>query len=275
MIETISMSVLILLLLLVGWFVFTVVTSPSLTRNWSPDQAIMPVIHFLDKNKVRINNIRDIKYRTTRDFELEFYDRTIAIDDIEMAWLIISPFGGLGVAHTFVSFGLKDGTYLAISIEIRRKKGKRFNPVKAFFRQFEIMYVIADEADVIKVRTNTLKATVRIFPIKTEKEKIRSVFIDMLKRADKLSKAPEFYNTLWNNCATNLIKHTKRFSEKPIPYWDLRYLFPEGIDKIAYRLEMIDTDLPFDAFRDHFDITQVAQDADKAKNFSVAIRQHL
>ncbi|MCK5919206.1 MAG: DUF4105 domain-containing protein [Cocleimonas sp.] len=272
--------ILILIIVLVvvaviGIAIFLNVTNPSLKRNWSPDQAIMPSIHFIDDDTVRINNIRNIHYRTTRDFDLEFYDRTIKLDDIESGWLVISPFAGFGAAHTFVSFGFKDGSYLSISIEIRRKKGISFSPIKAFFRQFEMMYVIADERDVIKVRTNTIKATVRLFPIQTEKEHIRAVFVDMLKRADALGKEPEFYNTLWNNCTTNIIKHTRRFSEKPIPLWSLRYLLPENIDKIAYRLNMIDTHLSYKAAHEHFDITKTAQEAEDAEDFSKAIRANI
>jgi len=274
--ETILIGFLILLaIVMIGGILFYFITTPSLSRNWSPDQAVMPSIHFMDKGKVRINNIRDINYRTTRDFDLNFYDRTIKLDDVESAWLVISPFASFGVAHTFVSFGLKDGTYLSISIEVRRKKGMRFNAVKAFFRQFEMMYVIADESDVIKVRTNTIGATVRIFPIQAEKKRVQDVFLDMLKRADKLGKEPEFYNTIWNNCTTNIIKHTKRFSDKPIPFWDYRYLIPEDIDKIAYKLNMIDTNLPYKEARKHFDISEIARASENSKDFSKAIRANI
>jgi len=265
----------LLILLLVGYGIFRKITNPSLVRDWSPDQAIMPSIHFLDENKIRINNIRNIHYRTTRDYDLQFYDRTITLDDVDSAWLVISPFGPFGVAHTFVSFGLKDGTYLSISIEVRRKKGTRFSAVKGFFRQFEMMYVIADEVDVIKVRTNTIKATVRLFPIKTEKSRMQAVFLDMLKRADDLGRKPEFYNTIWNNCTTNLITHTRRFSTKNIPIWDLRYLLPENIDKIAYNLNMIDTHLSYEDAREYFDISEIARASEDAKDFSTAIRSEI
>jgi len=274
--EMILTGLLILIAILaVCYLTFIAITNPSLSRNWSPDQSVMPSIHFLDNNKIQINNIRNINYRTTRDYDLQFYDRTIKLEDVESAWLAISPFGGFGVAHTFVSFGLKDGTYLAISIEIRRKLKQKFHPVKAFFRQFEMMYVIADEKDVIKVRTNTIKATVRLFPIQTEKKRVQAVFLDMLKRADKLGKEPEFYNTIWNNCTTNIVKHAKRFSDKPIPLWDYRYLIPEDLDKIAYRLNMIDTHLPYKDAREHFDITEIAQASEDAEDFSNAIRSDI
>ncbi len=274
----VSLATIILVLLavvLVAVFAFLKFTKPSLTRDWSPDQAIMPSVDFLENGNIQINNIRNIHYRTTRDYDLGYYDREIDPDDLDSAWLAISPFSGFGAAHAFLSFGFKDGTFLAVSIEIRRKKGKRFSPLKAFVRQFEMMYVLADELDVIRVRTNCIKYTVRLFPVQTEKHLIQSVFLDILKRTDKLSREPEFYNTLWNNCTTNIIKHTRRFSQKPIPAWNIRYLLPESLDKIAYRLNIIDTHLPFDAAREHFDITANAQAADGAPNFSHAIRKDI
>ena len=273
---TVSTVVLLGLLgVAVGFAIYLAVKNPSLTRDWSPDLAIMPRIEFLDDNKVRINDIRNIKYRSTKDYDIQYYDKEVDIDDVVSAWLVISPFGGPGAAHTFLSFGLKDGTYIAVSIEIRRKKGEKFSGVKAFMREFEIMYVIAAETDVIKVRTNICKYTVRLYPVQTERQIVQSVFVDVLKRADKLGKEPEFYNTLWNNCTTNIIKHARRFSKKPIPVWDIRYLLPESLDKIAHRLNIIDTHLHFDAAREHFDITSRAQAAENAEDFSAAIRAHL
>ena len=263
------------LAIVLGLALFFALKNPSLSRNWSPDQAVMPRVEFLDDNRMRIKNIRNINYRSTRDYDLRFYNRDIDIDDVETAWLVISPFGGPGAAHTFLSFGLKDGTYIAVSIEIRRKKGEKFTAFRAFMHHFEIMYVIADERDVIKVRTNICKYTVRLFPVQTEKKIIQSVFVDVMKRADKLGREPEFYNTLWNNCTTNIIAHTRRFSSKPIPVWNFRYLFPESLDKMAYRLNIIDTHLSFEAAREHFDITALAQAAGDDEDFSAAIRHHV
>ena len=263
------------LAIVLAFIIYVFAKKPTLTRDWSPDQEIMPSVQFLDNNMVHIKNVRKIHYRTTRDYDINHFDKKFSIDDIETAWLVISPFGGPGIAHTFLSFGLKDGSYISISIEVRRKKGEKFTPVKAFMRYFEIMYVVADETDVIRVRTNCAKAIVRLFPIQTEKKIIRSVLIDVLKRADKLGKEPEFYNTIWNNCTTNIIKHAKRFSKKPIPKWSFRYLFPESIDKIAYRLNILDTHLPFDEAREKFDITKIAQATQPGEDFSAAIRSHI
>ena len=272
-----------LTLVLLSAMVFLLVTNPSLSRNWSPDQFLMPVVDFIDDGteggtegvRVKIKNIRNIHYRTTRDYDLQFYDREIAIDDVETVWLAIAPFAGFGAAHAFISFGMSNGTYMAVSIEIRRRMGKRFDPVKAFFRQFEIMYVLSDERDVIGVRTNIIKYDVRLYPIHTTKEITRAVFCDILKRADKLGKVPEFYNTIWNNCTTNIVRHAKKFSEKPIPVWSLSYLFPDFFDRVAYRLSILETDLDYKTARKKFNITARGQTVGEGDDFSKIIRQGL
>jgi len=273
--NTLMIILLACLIVIVGYAAIVLSRKPSLTRAWSPDQAVMPSVDFQADDTLHIKNIRDIHYRTIRDYDLKYYDKKISLADVETAWLAISPFGGPGAAHAFLSFGLKDGSYIAVSIEIRRKKGQSFSPVKAFTRQFEIMYVIASETDVIRLRTNCTKYIVRLFPIQAEKKLIQSVFLDVMKRTDKLGKTPEFYNTIWNNCTTNIIKHTRRFSQKPIPFWNFRYLFPESLDKIAHRLNIIDTHLTYEDVRDHFDITELANTAGENDDFSAVIRSEI
>jgi len=274
-----TIGIVLLALVVFGVAVFLLVTNPSLSRNWSPDQFLMPSVEFIkDDSKhgtVRIKNIRNIHYRTTRDYDLRYYDREIAVDDVQSVWLAIAPFTGFGAAHAFISFGLADGTYLAVSIEIRRRMGKHFDPVKAFFRQFEIMYVLSDERDVIGVRTNIIKYNVRLYPVHTSKDTIRAVFCDILIRADKLGKEPEFYNTLWNNCATNIVGHARKFAHRPIPAWNPSYLFPDFLDRLAYRLSILKTDLDYKEAKKFFNITAKAQSVGEGDDFSKAIRQGL
>lgn len=257
---------------------------PSLDRDWSPDQKVLPLVEFrgaaaapassLQDIKFAIRNIRRNHYRAARDHDVHQYDREFDLNDLANAWLAISPFAGFGAAHAFLSFGFKDGTYINVSVEVRRANGKQFSPLPGMLRQFEIMYVIADESDVIWLRTNCAGNDVRLYPIKTEIEKIRSVFLDILLRVNKLSAEPEFYHTVFNNCTTNIVKHTRKFAAKPIPVWNYRYLFPDTFDKIAHRLDIIDTDLSYDEAREHFNIKDLARafkDEDRS-GFSQAIR---
>ena len=61
---------------------------------------------------------------------------------------------GPAIAHIFVSFDFAGGDHLAVSIETRKEKGEGYSTLKGFFRQYELYYVVADERDVIRLRTN-------------------------------------------------------------------------------------------------------------------------
>ncbi|MFW5427185.1 MAG: DUF4105 domain-containing protein [Methylophagaceae bacterium] len=235
------------------------------------DQQVLADIS-IDGDQITIKNIRNSFYRSAEDFDLAFYDKTFKLNDIKSAWYVVEPFGQIGAAHTFVSFEFEDGSFMAISVEIRREQGEEFSVLKGIFRQYELAYIIASEADLIKLRTNHRSHEVRLFPIKTDKEMVQGVFIDMLNRAKKLTIEPEFYNTVANNCTTNIIKHVRKLSEKEIPWWDIRYLLPEYSDKIVFNAGILNSELSLDEARQYFSIT------DKAKlcleeGFSSCIRR--
>ncbi len=247
-------------------------STPSLDRNWTQDQKILPDIT-LNGDHVTIRNIRNISYRTPEDYDVAWYDKTIHLDTIESAWYLVEPFGRFGAAHTLASFGFSDGSFIAISAEIRKEEGEKFSALKGLLRQYELVYVIADESDVIKLRTNYRKDEVRLYPVRADKERVQEVFVDMLKRAQKLAKEPEFYNTVTNNCTTNLVRHVRKFSDSLLPWYDLRYLLPAYSDAVAYHAGILDTDLPLNEARRYFSITEKAQQCPPQEDFSACIRR--
>src|SRR5690606_8504462 len=123
--------------------------------------------------------IRNIEYRSVSDYDIRYYDKTFDLGTIESLWYVVEPFKGQnpGAAHTFLSFGFEGGDYVAISAEIRKEKGEMFSALKGLMRQYEIVYVIADERDVIKLRSNHRKDDVFLYPIAMEKEDIRELFV--------------------------------------------------------------------------------------------------
>ena len=104
---------------------------------------------------MHVRNIRNTTYRSTTDYTPAYYDKTFDLDKLTSVWYIVEPFSNWkGAAHTFLSFGFEDDEYLAISVEIRKEEGEGFSAFKGLFKQYEVIYVIADERDVITVRTN-------------------------------------------------------------------------------------------------------------------------
>lgn len=230
----------LVLVFAVAYAVFSLIVRPSLERDWTPDQAVLARAE-ISGNTVAIKNIRNINYRTTSDYDVAYYDKTFDLDKLETVWYIVEPFSGhgAGAAHTFVSFGFAGGEYVAISVEIRKEKGESFSPWKGLFRRYEIVYVVADERDVIKLRSNYRKDEVFLYPVNTSKENMRKLFVSMLTRANKLATEPEFYNTLTNTCTTNLVSHVNEIVPGRIPL-DYKILMPAYSDELAQEIGLVD-----------------------------------
>ena len=244
---------------------------PTGVGDWSKDQAVLPWTE-IRRDSLHIHNIRHCKYRAAKDYDVEHFDRIIALSDIETVDFIVEPFRGqIGIAHTFVSFGLKDGSYLSVSIEVRKQKGEKYSAWKGLFRQFEIMYVIADERDVIKLRANFRKDDVFLYPIKATSENIQKMFLSMIKRMNKLHTAPEFYNTITNTCTTELADHINTVTKKRVPYhW--RLFIPTLVDRYAYDLGLIDNKEPFEVVKQKALINEKAYMAHNSQDYSKKIR---
>ncbi len=245
--------------------------TPSNDREWAPDQVVLPYAEFED-NLVHIYNIRNFNYETTTDYEVNYYDKTFDLNKIKAVYYVVEPFSGFaGAAHTFLSFEFEDNNFIAISIEIRKEKGEEFSAIKGLFKQYEIMYVIGDERDLIKLRSNYRNDLVYVYPVRTTTEKVRSLFVDMITKTNKLKTEPEFYNTLTNACTISIMKHVNKISPKRIPL-KIEAILPENSDKIVYELGLLDTDLPFEEARKKYLINDRAKKYADSPDFSVKIR---
>lgn len=246
--------------------------TPSNDRLWSQDQAILSDIQITD-NLVHISNVRNFEYSSTTIYTPNYYDATYDISKLKQVWYIVEPFSRYkGAAHTFLSFEFEDNTFLAVSVEIRKEQGESFDAKKGLLREYELMYVFADERDVINLRANHRKNIVYVYPVQTSPEKTQALFKDILYRAQKLHTEPEFYNTFTNNCTTNIIKHVNTISPQTIP---LTYaaVFPEYSDIVAHRLKLIPHDKPIEEVRAQYQVNEKAELYQNDPAFSVRIRE--
>ena len=189
---------------------------------------------------VTVFNIRSSDYRTYDDFDVHYYDKTFDLNKLTTVDFIVVPFNDApGIAHTMLSFGFEDQDYVAVSVEIRREKGEKYNVLKGFVRQYELMYVVADERDVITKNANKSPSEVYLYHSTATPEQARELFVDVMQRVDKLIEQPEFYNTLSNNCTTNIRNHINHLKPDRVPY-DYRVLLPGYADRLAYDLELIE-----------------------------------
>jgi hypothetical protein len=246
--------------------------TPSAERDWSPDQRVLSRAT-ITGDKVTIENIRNFSYKSTSEYVPRYETRTYDLGKLDAAWFIVERFGDApAIAHTFLSFGF-GGEYVAISVEIRKELGETYSPLKGLLRQYELMYVIADERDVIGLRTNYRRDPLYMYPVTTTPEKIRRVFVEMLERSNKLAAEPEFYNTLTNNCTSNIVRHVNTISNR-IPF-SYKVLLPAYSDQLAYDLGLIPTDRPFAEVQAAHRIDSLAQRQPVDPNFSRLIRTRI
>jgi hypothetical protein len=227
-----------------------------------------------NENIISIKNIRNINYRSTTDYDVRYYDKVFDLNKLNSVWYMVEPFTGhgAGAAHTLVSFGFENGDYVSISVEIRKEKGESFGAIKGLLRQYELVYVIADERDVIKLRSNYRKDEVFLYPVVTTKENMQKLFISMLNRANKLATEPEFYNTLTSTCTTNIVSHVNEIVPNRIPF-SFKVLMPAYSDELAYRIGLIDNSVPLETLREKYHINERALKYADSSDFSKMIRE--
>jgi Domain of unknown function (DUF4105) len=256
-------------LLLVCWRAL----EPSNDRDWEPENAVLAYATF-DDDLVTLHNVRNFDYRTETDFTPGYYDRTYDLRRLNSVDLFAVYWMGPKIAHTFVSFGFSDGNHVAISIEARKVRGAGYSSVKGFFRQYELYYVVADERDVVRLRTNYRHdppEEVYLYRVRADPGNIRRAFLEYLRKINGLRAKPEWYNSLTDNCTSNIWLNA-RVNPGALPYsWKI--LLSGYVPLYLYEQGRLDTSVPFAELQQRAAINARAQAADQAPDFSQRIRR--
>jgi hypothetical protein len=245
---------------------------PRNDRDWLPDVA-RPAAAQFDGSRVRIENVRNFEYRSDTDFDERWETRELDLEAVRGVDLFLSFWGPTAIAHTIMSWEFGDGSHLAISIETRKERGESYSAVRGFFRQYELYYVVADERDVVRVRTGPRGERMRLYRLRIQPEIARALLRDYLREVDELARHPKWYNALTHNCTTTIRHHVRRVAT-PNP-WSWQVLANGHADEFLYRNGSIDTSLPFDELVRRSDITEAARAAQADPDFSRRIREGL
>jgi hypothetical protein len=183
---------------------------PSNARDWAPSVALLPYAS-VDGDLVTMHNVRHFVYRSETDFTPAYEDRRYDLRKLEAVDVVAVYWMGPAIAHVFLSFAFEGDQHLAVSIETRNERNEPYSAIKGFFRQYELTYVVADERDVIALRTNYRHdppEDVYVFRAVGERAALRQLFMQYVDKVNALKERPEFYNTLTTNCTTNIWMHT-------------------------------------------------------------------
>jgi hypothetical protein len=243
---------------------------PSNDRKWATEVAVLPYAT-IDGDQITVHNIRDFDYRSEDDFTPAYYDRTFDLNRLDRVDLIAVYWMGPAIAHVFVSFGFGD-EHLPISIEVRKERGEPYSSLAGFFRQYELYYVVADERDVIRLRTNYRQPAedVYLYRLTAPASNARRLFLDYMRAINELRERPRFYNTLTTNCTTLILSHAAVNPDHPPFSW--KVLLSGYVPEYAYEVGRLDRSLPFRELKRRAHINGLAQSADSTVDFSELIR---
>ena len=251
------------------------VPQPSNDRDWAPDHARLATASFAG-DTVRVQNVRRFDHcpegggATAERWE----ERSLDLGALDSVWLLLSPFdrGRRGPAHPFLSFGFGDTAFVSVSVEARREVGESYSIWRGMAKQYEILYVVADEADPIGLRVLCRDDDVYLYPLRVEPARARALFRDMLEKANALVERPEFYHTLFHNCAGTVLAHANAVAETPLPGgW--RVLLPGYSDEIVWSQGLVDADGDLEEIRPRFLINDRVRAAAERDDLSAAIRE--
>lgn len=256
------------LVVLVWWLSIT----PQNDRDWQPDVAHLPTATF-EGDVVTLHNVRNFDYASKTKFTEYWEDRQYDLSKIKGVDLYLFFWDPTLIAHTIMSWEFDDGRHLAISIETRKEKGETYSALRGFFRQYELYYVVADERDVVRLRTNHRGEQSFLYRLRPTPGLARATLQAYLEEVNSLSREPQWYNAFTHNCTTTIRSHARQAGNS-IP-WDWRILANGKGGELLYSRGTINTSLPFAEVQARSNITAKAILADQQPEFSRLIREDL
>lgn len=224
-------------------------------------------------DEVTLHNVRNFEYKTETDYSARWETRVVHLAKLTGVDLAITYWGSPWIAHPIVSFQFSDSPPLAISIETRKAEGQGYSVIAGLYRQYELIYIPADERDVIRLRTNYRQGEdVFLYRTTVTPEHARALFLAYLDRLNRLHERPEFYHQITDNCTTNIRVANIAAQEGKVPPWDWRMLLNGKSDELLYERGAIDRSLPFETLRERSLINKRARAANAATDFSRQIR---
>jgi hypothetical protein len=245
---------------------------PSNTREWQADVATLPYAD-IRGDRVTVHNVRNADYRSETDYTVRLEDRELDLSRLRSLDLFLIYWGSPHIAHTILSWGFEGDQYLAISIETRKEKGESYSALRGFFRQYELTFVVADERDVVRLRTNYRGEEVFVYRLDVSPANARLLLLRYLQAVNDLRDRPQWYNALTDNCTTAIQRLAASDAQRS--WWSWKLFLNGHLDELGYDIGAFDHSLPFAALRAKSRVNDKAKAAGADPQFSVRIREGL
>ncbi|MPS48237.1 MAG: DUF4105 domain-containing protein [Methylobacillus sp.] len=264
-----SLLYMVALAVLLGWWMNL---KPSNTREWADDVAetTTAVRH---GDVVTFSHVRNFDWRSETDYTPRWEQRQYDLGQLRSVDMLLSYWTVPAIAHTLVSFGFADGRQLVFSVEIRKERHEAFSEIGGFFKQFETSLIVADERDIVRVRTNIRGEDVYLYRINMPQDAMRELFLAYADEANQLAAKPRFYHTVTANCTTVVYEMVRKII--PGLPMDYRLLLSGYLPEYLYGIGGLDKRFPLEVLRQHGRITDRAKAADQDPDFSRLIRSNM
>lgn len=253
-------------LALSGWSMFP----PRNDRNWIPEVAQTASAE-IEGDVITLHHVRNFEWRSETEFTPRWETRTYHLSQLRHLDLVMTYWGSPHVCHTMLTFDFGAGVRLCVSIEARREHGEDYSALAGLFRRYELIYVFADERDVVRLRTRIRPNNdVYLYRLNATPAVAQAMFLDYVRTANALRERPDWYHSLTTNCSTTIRQHVRR-AHVPDP-WDWRVLANGHVDGRLYDFGYVNRDLSLPELKRRSLITPAARAADAAPDFSDLIR---
>ncbi len=112
----------------------------------------------------------------------------VNLSQIKAADFFLTNWGLSFASHPIVSFQFGDNEHIAFSIEARYRPGQKYSTILGFFRQFGLIFIVADERDLIRLRTNYRKdEEVYMYRLRAEAKTAREMFLTYVDYLNNLN----------------------------------------------------------------------------------------
>ena len=245
---------------------------PSNDRDWRPDVARLATAE-VQGDRATVRNVRNFAYRSVTEFDERWETRELDLTRLGGLDAFFVDWGPKLYNHTILSWSFAGGQRLAISVEARKTKSQDYSAWKAFLREYTLVYVVADENDVVKLRTNFRREQVYLYRIRTSRAAAGALLLNYLQAINAVARQPVWYNALTANCTTVVRERVITAGGRLPLSW--RIFANAYLPQLLYRQGTLDRSLPFEELKATSHINARALAVRPGEDFSAKIREGL
>jgi hypothetical protein len=239
--------IILLIILVIPQYIWSLFQKPKLNADVNKLYEKNPEVTFSEKlidekidTEVLVKNFRNTKYKENEwDNEVSWENKKFNFNNLDNLEIMVDNYAILQ-SHIILIFNFIDQysvcKRLCVSYEPKKKDPKDFHIYYAFYKNFEAGYILGTFEDLVGVRflryanfDHTLASenlhrrlelpsnskNPNIYKLDFTKNECRDIFLSLAKDVNIYSKKAFFYNFLYRNCLSEILKHlvvTKRFN---------------------------------------------------------------